>query len=746
MKNLLNLLSTNQQQQLLSLLVSGPDFVSLSSQDGFVSFVNDAGRAMLGLGSMDEVKRHNSEYLMPGELDKLKDEVTKELFERGRWTGRIVYRHFKTGEPIPVHGTTMLIYDPETGEAQGRATIARDLRGELALQEKQRKLMTLAENSVDLMSLLELNGTNSYINSAGKNLLGLEADADVTQVPIKDFHTEEQIAFVERELLPEVMKNGRWSGRFSIRNLKTGEIIPLENNCIRIDDPDTGEVVGVGAIMRDLRPELAAQDAIRESETKFRQMIMQAPVAIALVEGPSLQIVAANPAMLNLWGRKDNVIGMPFRKALPELQEQGFDRIINKVAETGETHYGYETPASVNRNGKMEDNYYNFVNARIGQGQPHSVILVATDVTAQVKARMQVEESEKRFRSLILEAPMATALYVGEDMVIEVANEAMLQLWGKSSAAIGRKLIDAVPELEGQPFIPILQQVFKTGETYHTDQQRAELVIDGKLQSFWFNFTYKPLHDAAGKVYAILNMATDITRQVQLQQQKDEFIGIASHELKTPVTSIKAYAQVLEAVFREKGYEKESGMLTRMGVQINKLSNLISDLLDTTKIQAGKILFNERWFDLDQVVGETVEDMRRTSGKHTIIVRPGEVGEIFADPERIGQVITNLLSNAIKYSPNPGQIVVSTMRDGDQVKLSVKDSGVGIAPDKLEKVFEQFYRVSGDKQHTFPGLGLGLYISSEIIKREGGRIWVESVEGRGSDFCFTLPRKAEVRQ
>ncbi|MET0466027.1 MAG: HAMP domain-containing sensor histidine kinase, partial [Chitinophagaceae bacterium] len=270
------------------------------------------------------------------------------------------------------------------------------------------------------------------------------------------------------------------------------------------------------------------------------------------------------------------------------------------------------------------------------------------------------------------------------------------------------------------------------------------LVVNGKLQSFWFNYTYKPLHDASGKVYGILNMATDVTKLVQLQQQKDEFIGIASHELKTPVTSIKAYAQVLEAVFREKGYEKESTMLTRMGVQINRLTNLISDLLDTTKIQAGKLMFNERFFSFNQIVDEVVEDMRRTTGKHEIVVKLSETDDVFADPERIAQVLTNLLSNAIKYSPNADQINVSTSADDRFVKVCIRDFGVGIPSDKHEKVFEQFYRVSGDKQHTFPGLGLGLYISSEIIKREGGRIWVESVEGKGSNFCFTLPRKTKT--
>lgn len=743
MKNLLNLLSANQQQQLLALLVSGPDFVSLSSLEGHVSYVNDAGRAMLGLDSMEDARRHNSEYILASEIEKLKEEVNRELFAKGSWTGKTALRHFKTDEAIPVHVTTMLIYDDETGQAKGRATIARDLRAELAAQDQQRRLMTLAENSIDLMSLLEPNGTNSYINPAGRTILGVDPDEDVSKIPISEFHTPEQLEFVEKELLPTVMATGRWSGRFAVRNRKTGEIIPMENNCVRIDDPNTGEPVCIGAIMRDLRPELASQAALKESEMRFRQMIMEAPLAIALVEGPEFNIVSANRPMLEIWGRDESVIGIPIIKALPEIEDQGFYQIILNVASKGEAYYGYETLARFLRDGKLQENYYNFVNARIGTapGGGPSVLLVATDVTSQVKARMELEESEKRFRSLILEAPMATALYVGEDLIVEVANEEMLKLWGKDETAIGKKLIDAVPELEGQPFIPLLQKVHRTGKAHHSDQEMAYLMVEGKLQSFWFNYTYKPLHDASGKVYAILNMATDVTKLVHLQQQKDEFIGIASHELKTPVTSIKAYAQVLEATFREKGYEKETAMLSRMGVQINRLTNLIGDLLDTTKIQAGKLLFNERWFNFNQVVEEVVEDMRRTSPRHTIIVELEDTGQVYADPERIAQVLANLLSNAIKYSPNADKIRVCTTLEDDYVKVCVQDYGVGIAPDKHEKVFEQFYRVSGDKQHTFPGLGLGLYISSEIIRREGGRIWVESTVGKGSDFCFTLPRK-----
>lgn len=191
------------------------------------------------------------------------------------------------------------------------------------------------------------------------------------------------------------------------------------------------------------------------------------------------------------------------------------------------------------------------------------------------------------------------------------------------------------------------------------------------------------------------------------------------------------------------GETREAAMISRMDMQLNRLTNLIGDLLDVTKINSGKLQFNHRDFEFNTLVKELVEDLQRTTEKHTLIEQLTPTGIVFGDKERIGQVITNLVTNAIKYSPRAEKIIIHTALKGNEVNLCVQDFGIGIAEDKLGKVFEQFYRVSGDMQHTFPGLGLGLYISSEIIKREGGRIWVTSKEGEGSTFCFALPLKTK---
>ncbi len=249
----------------------------------------------------------------------------------------------------------------------------------------------------------------------------------------------------------------------------------------------------------------------------------------------------------------------------------------------------------------------------------------------------------------------------------------------------------------------------------------------------------RPQYGSDYRFSGYIGAFVDISEQKHLQQQKDDFIGIASHELKTPVTSIKAYTQVLEKMMHQHGLLKEAGMMKRMDSQINRLTSLIGDLLDVTKINSGKLQFNDQFFDFIDLVKNILEDMQVTSLKHRLVGVMPDSCQVYGDKERIGQVITNLITNGIKYSPDADRINIHVTIKNHEVHLCVQDFGIGIAQEKVGKVFEQFYRVSGDMQHTFPGLGLGLYISSEIIKREGGRIWVTSTEGKGSTFCFALP-------
>lgn len=232
----------------------------------------------------------------------------------------------------------------------------------------------------------------------------------------------------------------------------------------------------------------------------------------------------------------------------------------------------------------------------------------------------------------------------------------------------------------------------------------------------------------------------DVERRIELDRVKDEFLSMASHELKTPVTSLKAFTQVLQMTFEKEQHHIAVNLLSKMNKQIDKLNRLIVDILDITKVEKGELKFDEDDFDFNKLAEEIAEELQRTTDSHKIKLQLGETKIIKGDRNRIGQVITNLISNALKYSPNADEIIITSSVDENEIKFCVKDFGIGIPDDEQANIFNRFYRAHGkDKQSTFPGLGLGLFISSEIIKKHSGTISFTSVEGEGSEFCFSLP-------
>ncbi|CAN5205080.1 hypothetical protein BH11PAT1_BH11PAT1_4750 [soil metagenome] len=248
------------------------------------------------------------------------------------------------------------------------------------------------------------------------------------------------------------------------------------------------------------------------------------------------------------------------------------------------------------------------------------------------------------------------------------------------------------------------------------------------------------------------SLEAEIQERKRLEKQKDEFLALASHELKTPLTSLKGYSQVAHKRAERNGDIDGAKFLVKMDKQINKLTDLVGDLLDVTKVTAGRLDFQMQEFDFGELIEEVVEAMQSTTDKQQLVMK-GKVSKIImGDRERIGQVVTNLLSNAIKYSPNAQEIIITQSEEEGKVQLAVHDFGIGIGKIEQERIFDQFYREPGETK-TFPGLGLGLYISKEIIARHNGHIWVESPPRNGQDgnknrdrmttsgsiFNFTLP-------
>lgn len=471
---------------------------------------------------------------------------------------------------------------------------------------------------------------------------------------------------------------------------------------------------------------------VTASEARFRALTEKSADATALVnkKGKVLHASSSTQEVMGYTLEEFKKLPNPF-KLVPPKERKIVTKLFAKLL---------ENPGSIERvkyqilhkggyNIWVESVMTNLLN----DPNVEAVVINYSDITDRIAADEKLKKSEERFRAL---------LNASSDVVYRMSPD-----WNE------------MMELQGRNFLDETKQPIKNWLNKYIDKDDWQLVentfknairtktvfeleykvkqIDGKLG--WTFSRAIPILDTKGEIVEWFGAASDITTQKELERQKDSFLGIVSHELKTPVTSIKAYGQVLETLFRRKGDTKAAELLVKMDAQVNRLTHLIADLLDVTKIQSGKMQFHEDYFDFNELVSEKVEEMARLSEKHKMIKKLTAKNEVYGDRERLGQVLTNFLTNAIKYSPQGNKIVVFTSSNKESTSLCVQDFGLGIPKQNLEKVFEQFFRVNESKVDTFPGLGLGLYISSEIIKREGGNIWVKSTVGKGSTFCFSLP-------
>jgi len=249
------------------------------------------------------------------------------------------------------------------------------------------------------------------------------------------------------------------------------------------------------------------------------------------------------------------------------------------------------------------------------------------------------------------------------------------------------------------------------------------------------------IYDDKRRPARMLGTVMDITESKRDEIRKNDFIAMASHELKTPLTSLKAYIQMLSKKLAAFDDDFVRNALEKANYQVNKMTDLIHGFLDLSKLESGKLQLKKELFDMNKLIEDTIEETNLTMPGNNIKFHPGESIAVNADRDKICQVISNFLSNAIKYSNKGSEIIVGSKKSNDNVVVSVKDEGIGIKAKDQEKLFQRFYRVESDKMKNISGFGIGLYLSSEIIQRHKGKIGTESDEGKGATFYFSLPLK-----
>jgi two-component system CheB/CheR fusion protein len=463
-------------------------------------------------------------------------------------------------------------------------------------------------------------------------------------------------------------------------------------------------------------------------------------------DAPRFTIMAASDAYLNITNAtRELIIGKGFFQVFPDDDSDPDDemaarKIFTRIAETGEKidipSYRYDTRDP--ETGDYRVRYWSCSNVPFycGEGKEMYILNTIADITGEVNARQEATESETRFRLAAEATGFATFDWQFKDE-ISLCSPQLVELLGHPSGAIlsSREAFDSQVVAEDKSIVmDAFNESLKTG-IYAYDVRIAW--PDASIH--WISVKGKLITGKDGKPSRMLGTVIDITENKRDEIRKNDFIAMASHELKTPLTSVKSYVQLLAKKLASTDDAFVNNALVKANNQINKMTDLIHGFLDLSKLESGKLQIKPEVFDINKLIADCVAELLQSNYSHIVVFDNLAVLNVTADREKIGQVLNNFLSNAVKYSARGSKILVNSKLTTNGVEVAVTDEGVGIKAKDHKKVFQRFYRVDNEKIRNVSGFGIGLYLSSEIIQCHKGKIWVESVEGSGSTFYFSIP-------
>jgi PAS domain S-box-containing protein len=486
---------------------------------------------------------------------------------------------------------------------------------------------------------------------------------------------------------------------------------------------------------------IITNEELAVSEARFKYLIQEAPVAIGVLHGRDLIIESANAKILEVWGKTKEIVGLTLSAALPEIQGQPFLDILDNVYISGTPFYANEMRALLEHDGVMKEIFFNVTYQPVADstGVTADILVVAVDVTVQVNARKQVEESERHFRYLadLVPAKISNALPSGE---VTFFNKQWLDFAGMGFEDLRDFGYHKMMHPEEIPaFHAGLAAAAEVGKPFASEMRFR----DTEGEYVWHLNVASPIFNEDGSVKMWVGSTTDIQSLKEEEQRKSNFVSMLSHELKTPVTSIKGHVQLLLRLLER---EIESPVTARLKPSLSRidqlllqLTGLITDMLDLTRIEAGRLDLRKETFTLDSLVAEVVEDFELSHHQHHFRLSAESGIDVSADRHKISQVLINLIANALKYAPESDIIDISVTRADNEVLIAVRDYGIGIDEKDRLKIFERFYRVEGRNEQHYSGFGIGLYLANSIMDFHGGRITVDSSKGQGSTFTVYLP-------
>ncbi|MFY1046096.1 PAS domain-containing sensor histidine kinase [Chryseobacterium sp. GP-SGM7] len=482
---------------------------------------------------------------------------------------------------------------------------------------------------------------------------------------------------------------------------------------------------------------------LAESKEYIKTIIEQAPVGIAMLKGFDHVIEIANPAILKIWGRNESeLIGYPHEIARPELRGQSVNEWLREVYQSGKPKINTEFTVRLYQKDGLREAIVNSVYQPIfsGNGEISGVLVILEEITQQVLARRQNENNQQMLALAIDAGELATFYYQPATNLFSGNN--LLKSWFGLSSEENLDLslaIDVIlPEDRDRVITAITQSLDKDSDGNYFIEYRIQNKIDQKIRLLQANG--RVFYDQDGNPLSLNGTLRDITEQRKEEERKDDFMGMVSHELKTPLTSLKAYLQILQRMEVIPENPMQKNMFEKSLKQVDYMNNMINGFLNVSRLDSGQMHIEKRSFDFQLLFSEIEDEILSTNHNRNFLFKNSGPIVISADREKISQVLHNLIGNAIKYSPVKSLITVEYLNVGNNgLKINVHDHGIGIPEEDQHRIFERYYRVKDNHSKSIAGFGIGLFLCKEIIELHSGTIQVQSSTNGGTTFSFVLP-------
>lgn len=615
------------------------------------------------------------------------------------------------------------------------------LQGKIAQYEKENKELKLrlaelndfVENASLPLHWVNAEGIIIWANQAEFVSLGYTKE-EYIGFPISNFHADQEVI---QDILYRLTNNQTLLNYPARLRCKNGDIKHVLINSSVLWKED--KFVHTRCFTRDITPLIHEQERKAELINELEQNETKLKIAI---ESTNLGTWEWDPKTnILIWSEEcRNVFGYPAAEQITfdEFSEMIYpeDRsnVLQAMHESIESGNS-ETHHLTYRIYRLDNNEMRWIKVqwrRSFKTDRYASLLIGTtlDIT-------DVKYAEEK------SAKLAAIVNSSNDAVISKTLNGIITSWNDSaertfgySAAeiIGQPILKLIPPDRQEEEVQILSRLSKGERVNHFETRR--ITKSGKTIDV--SLTISPVKDTDGKIIGLSKIARDITERKQEEQRKNDFVAMVSHELKTPLTALTGYLQLLLMRSKKEGDEFSIKSLIRAEAQTKKMIAMIHDFLSLARMEEGKLQIERRKVELHPLMMEIAEDAKFLTSQHTIKLIDCEGIIINADRDKIGQVLMNLVSNAIKYSPEGGLVTLGCEKQNGKVKIYVSDQGIGISPNDQKRLFERFYRVNNNGIKTVPGFGIGLYLVSEILRYHDSEIRVESEEKAGSVFYFYL--------